>query len=1660
MSTMFVEQDHEQGSYAADGAVEENREQDDRGSGERRMFSTSDRPPSNALVLTSTSFDLTVSTPTDDIRQRGQHDFGNHTPSQNFHSPVADMIYSTPLQQRSSSLPQEITTAQVVVRRGPPPPEPLIAAEDHLFTTPPPRAVNRRSGSRSRRAGAQQKAASQSPRKLKFFDRLFGSTMKKPLESPPSARTMGKITFSLQRTAKSLFGVSTGVRRKDCLEVDSPERADQNSNGDNVRVRESRRPPGAGGSRRMSRRLSKQRRNATGSEVDNERRVGENEIITTDQQEEQQHCTTSCVATTVAGAKNKFDCNRPCVASSCSAELRLADIPAVTRANKGNKAVTSHNLSAQKEDQKIEGNSGVGALDATAHRPEENSFERTLSGLAATSSSCEEEDDLHHVENKNMLSAGAAEAYEDGKYDLDFYDDESEDFLSTTSDEEFRDEEVTKGPEMWQLPFYHLSEFLDLKDAIHLAMTCKEFYEQRRIAHLRLAPNLVTKDQFDQWMPIQNRQHVVSLCLTNLVMDVRPFHQLRHFKINLDMSKKLRKNILPEVTTDNLFKWLNLSLLEELCVDSLTTLPDLTHAYNLKHLFLAFRADNGRKQISFKCGSTKLRSVQLASCNLGHATSNDFPPLSASDICTMISQLDHPERLLHLRLRRIKLVDNVRELCDLISSSCRQIRMFTFTTQPLALSFQDMLRLRLGLGLVAFSARANGAATSDAWPNFWPTMKYFWPRGVNSITPFTVFSTDFAFDELGIVAEDEWARMSPTQLLRYCDITDEIKRAYAKSYPTRTSVILAKCSKMLKSITPNSAPSLVQTLSGLYGAGSASSTDLQGAGSISGGAAVLSQDGPTVLENSSSAVNSGGIFDTANPVSPARSPTVARRRLPVDGGGGVGAAQGHQAGVQQVDEQGGGLQLVGNNDIAGAQQLQATDQDEPGQARATRLSCIANWAGNVLPRRNRAATLDQGENVPRNAGPNIQSRSTTIEHEEVLTGLWTSGLSEDLYDNTGTSSAGFFHQLERTNSSFPPNGRGAACSPSHMLAVNQASGGSRSSGHDLDDVDENLNTRSCRQRGNSTSDNDAETDFTVEQRDSKDSMSSTTGGNQRPLSLPFPPVRLALSLNDFWQDEASSGDVLRDIYHGIHTRPRLPEESDSDIEFLRCIESRTLRDPQFIAARQQRAITDLNSDGTTTDGGIAAANEQVDDTTVVETGPVLAGGQEEDPAAHATEEPAASRTSGSQLIDLPATTSTQLLQESATAGTAPPPRKGGKLPCNWLQEDIRGSEVLISAASHPYLPKHDHGSGLQQVSSTPSSSSKKAALARAIAGTFSGSGQAVGAAGESSSTTDNAFFSSSSSSSSSTGANTDSGSRQLVQGSSRNNHHGTKVCDRLQRDGEIPQCESEVDGARSSSSSSTTTRPARDNVTRTTASHETTDNSNEVNERTGSKYSSVVSPHGGLLPGDSDPGSTGEQGESLMEQFFGAAGPFVGHNSQQQPAGGATSHSSQRPRTAGGSSTSSLAVTSNLSSSSENFWSSTRSGAGSKTNATSTPVNAGTTSSASLPRQQTGPSTSTSPARRKNRKLSQIQPMEQLETEETYTTPTGGSSLVVQPGRSPSIASSSNTPQGGGGALTLRNDGAPAGSSASARTLIFESGDEEEPSDFVSVTSRVDNDAR
>lgn len=64
-------------------------------------------------------------------------------------------------------------------------------------------------------------------------------------------------------------------------------------------------------------------------------------------------------------------------------------------------------------------------------------------------------------------------------------------------------------------------------------------------------------------------------------------------------------------------------------------------------------------------------------------------------------------------------------------------------------------------------------------------MKYFWPKGANSITPFTVFSTDFAFDELNICPMNEWKQLTPEQVARYEDICRQVKRTYQTMHPQK-----------------------------------------------------------------------------------------------------------------------------------------------------------------------------------------------------------------------------------------------------------------------------------------------------------------------------------------------------------------------------------------------------------------------------------------------------------------------------------------------------------------------------------------------------------------------------------------------------------------------------------------------------------------------------------------------------------------------------------------------------------------------------------------------------------------------------------------------------------------------------------------------------------
>lgn len=124
-----------------------------------------------------------------------------------------------------------------------------------------------------------------------------------------------------------------------------------------------------------------------------------------------------------------------------------------------------------------------------------------------------------------------------------------------------------------------------------LSLTCREFYDQRRIAHLVLQPQLISREQFERWLPRRKFEGVMSLHLTNLLLDIRNFRQLRRLSVNLEMSKKLRRSIVPQVSTDCLIPFINWPLMQDLSLDSLTSIPDLTNATDLRNLFLAFRSE-------------------------------------------------------------------------------------------------------------------------------------------------------------------------------------------------------------------------------------------------------------------------------------------------------------------------------------------------------------------------------------------------------------------------------------------------------------------------------------------------------------------------------------------------------------------------------------------------------------------------------------------------------------------------------------------------------------------------------------------------------------------------------------------------------------------------------------------------------------------------------------------------------------------------------------------------------------------------------------------------------------------------------------------------------------------------------------------------------------
>ena len=65
-------------------------------------------------------------------------------------------------------------------------------------------------------------------------------------------------------------------------------------------------------------------------------------------------------------------------------------------------------------------------------------------------------------------------------------------------------------------------------------------------------------------------------------------------------------------------------------------------------------------------------------------------------------------------------------------------------------------------------------------------MRYFWPKGVSSITPYTIFSTDFAFDELHVNPDEAWKSLTPKQLERYSQICVDVRRVFQETYPPKS----------------------------------------------------------------------------------------------------------------------------------------------------------------------------------------------------------------------------------------------------------------------------------------------------------------------------------------------------------------------------------------------------------------------------------------------------------------------------------------------------------------------------------------------------------------------------------------------------------------------------------------------------------------------------------------------------------------------------------------------------------------------------------------------------------------------------------------------------------------------------------------------------------
>jgi len=201
------------------------------------------------------------------------------------------------------------------------------------------------------------------------------------------------------------------------------------------------------------------------------------------------------------------------------------------------------------------------------------------------------------------------------------------------------------------LPHQKIAEFLDMKDLITLSHCSKELLKKRQscMPHVKLNLALMLKhfktyEKFEKFLPVACFDSVISLHLTGTLLTVRNFENLKALTIQLGSEKvqlqedsfgKIERALPKEdhlhhspsndIKLDALLDHLTLENFEHLSLDSLSFVPDLSKAVNLKTLSLVISLCDKCTKLRFKCGSKKLECVELCGWReLGSGTTGDF----------------------------------------------------------------------------------------------------------------------------------------------------------------------------------------------------------------------------------------------------------------------------------------------------------------------------------------------------------------------------------------------------------------------------------------------------------------------------------------------------------------------------------------------------------------------------------------------------------------------------------------------------------------------------------------------------------------------------------------------------------------------------------------------------------------------------------------------------------------------------------------------------------------------------------------------------------------------------------------------------------------------------------------------------------------------------